>query len=409
MTGNEADNSENVMGEFSAAGVLNVYSSAEPDHAVEAYANIFPLCVSPRHPANQQWALRTAPTPHPPTPHPFSFPFSTRSWDWVRINGVTVEALAPAPPDGSNWPVINTAFVGGATDGASAAVAHDTALHALTARRAFFLFDSAVVGLIVNLTCLSRVPVRTTLASRQLPLPASGDPRALVAVGFSNGTVERALPDGNYSFPAGAVAWLNAGGLGVLPDPTLPLGVEVGNKTGSWSAIGPFHGTVEGRLWSAWVEHGARFAGAAAGYTLAPNTTAGDMPAAAATRAGAACVVNTPELQGAGAAALDGGGLLASVVWARGGAATPHCATVGVGFAVDGDGVFLLRLNASHAVATASHPALWAAGEARQLTLDRPLKSGEGCTASGALQLTLPPAGDLMGSSVARACELAQP
>jgi hypothetical protein len=82
---------------------------------------------------------------------------------------------------------------------------------------------------------------------------------------------------------------------------------------------------------------------------------------------------------------------------------------VGVGFAVDGDGVFLLRLNASHAVATASHPALWAAGEARQLTLDRPLKSGEGCTASGALQLTLPPAGDLMGSSVARACELAQP
>ena len=371
MTGNEADNSENVKGEYSGAGVLNVYTSAEPDHAVEAYANIFPL------------------------------------WDWVCINGVTAEARAPAPPQGDNWPVINTAFVGGASDGESAAIAHDAALHNLTAKRAFFMLDSAVVGLLANASSRSALPVRTALASRLLPLPASGDPRALLSVGFANGTTVRALPDGNYSFAPGAVAWLNAGGLGVLPDPSLPLGVEVGNATGSFSDIGPVRGTATGRLWTAWVEHGAALAGAAADYVLAPNTTAEAMPAVSASRAGAACVVNTPAVQGVAQAAAGGGGLLAAVVWARGGAALPRCGAVGAGFAVDGDGVFLVRLNATHVTATAAHPALWAAGAARALTLDKPLRGGEGCTAAGALQLTLPPAGDFMGSSVQRVCQLA--
>lgn len=371
VTGNEADNSENVKGEFSSAGVLNVFTSAEPDLAVEAYANIFPL------------------------------------WDWVRINGITVEDRPPAPPHGDQWPVINTAFVGGASDGESAAVAHDTALHNLTANRAFFFLDDAIVGLIANASCRSPLPVRTTLASRQLPLPADGDPRANVTVGFSSGTLLRALPNGNYTFAAGAVAWVNAGGLGILPDATLPLGVEIGNKTGTWSSIGPFDGTVTGRLFTAWAEHGAVLARAAAGFTLAPNTTAEDMPAVAAAHAGVACVVNTPALQGAAQADARGsGGLLSAVVWARGGAASPHCAAVGAGFSVDGDGVYLVRINATHAVATASHPALWAAGAARQLTLDRPLKGGEGCDASGALHLTLPPSGDFMGSSVTRVCQL---
>jgi chondroitin AC lyase len=378
VTGNEADNSENVKGEFSAAGVLNVYTSAEADHAVEAYAGIFPL------------------------------------WDWVRINGVTVEDRAPAPPQGDNWPVHNTAFVGGASDGESAAVAHDTALHGLTAQRAFFLFDSGVVGLLANVSCASALRVRTTLASRLLPRPASGDPRARVAVGFANGSVVADLPDGNHSWPAGAVGWVNAGGLGILPPPTLPLGVEVGNATGDYRSIGPFEGAAAGRLWTVWAEHGVAPAGAAAAYELAPNATAAGTAALAARGGGAACVVNTPALQfaaQAAAAAAGGpagsGGLLAAVVWARGGAAAPRCDAVGAAFAVDGDGVFLLRVNATHAAATAAHPALWAAGSARRVALGKPLKAAEGCAPEGALLLTLPPAGDFMGSSVSRVCELA--
>ena len=155
VVGDECDNSENFKGELTASGALNIYSSAEPDNALESYANIFPL------------------------------------WNWTTINGVTAEQRATEPcseATGDDWKVFNTAFVGGASDGRSGVVAHDTAQPVnLSAQRSFFFFDDSVSLLVHNLTAPSMLPVRTGLLTRIRPDPVK-DTRGIVYLGFSNGT-----------------------------------------------------------------------------------------------------------------------------------------------------------------------------------------------------------------------------
>ena len=370
--------------------MLNVFPSAELDGALEAYGGIFPL------------------------------------WDWVRLNGVTAEARAPVVCDSarsSDWAVENTAYVGGASDGTSGAVAHDFRLHALSGQRSFFFFDDAVVALATNLTnAPSPLPVRTALVSRLLPAPAS-DARGRLALGFANGTTLPSLPDGNHSFGAGELAWLNAGGLGVLLPggaAALPVDIELGTATGDYRSIGPFSGRVQGRLLTVTYAHGAALRGGASAYTLAPNATAADMPARAASGSGVACSGSSSGAGGAlhvavavtaGAAAGAGAGgdvVVGAVAWGRGGGAYGGCAAAaGSGsFSMDGDGILLLRYNASHVTATVAHPGAWAAGAARAVGQARQLRSAPGCDGD-TLALRLPAAGPFMGSSVAQVCELA--
>ena len=375
VTGNECDNSENVLGEYTGAGVVNIYSSSELDGAVEAYKSIFPL------------------------------------WDWVRINGVTAEVRPPVKCDsahGSDWAVINTAFVGGVSDGVSGAVAHDFHLHNLTGQRSFFFLDDAVVALISNLSnAPSPLPVRTALASRLLPNPLL-DPRGRVALQFANGTALPSLPDGNHSFAAGEVAWFTGGGVGVLPSPALPLALELGTAQGDYSSIGPFQGRVSGRLFTAVHTHGGGGALAPmAAYTITPNASAGGMPARAAAAGGVACASAQEDAHVVVARPTADGALVAAVVWARAGAAYSGCAWGG-NFSMDGDAILLLRANASHVTASLAHPALWAAGGARTVQQGLQLRPSPGCSGTG-LSLRLPPAGPFMGSTVALTCALASP
>lgn len=230
VVGNECDNGENVLGEYTGAGVVNVYASSSPDNALESYGGIFPL------------------------------------WDWVRINGVTAEARTPipchGPTGGDTWKVINTAFVGGVSDGESGVVAHDTALHTLTAHRTFMFLDGAVVGLVANVTSLSTtLATRTTLISRLLPATPTPGSHPLT-LGFTNGSVSPPLAGpGNWSFPPHTLLWVHAGGLGAFPDPTLPTSIELAQVSGNYNTIGPFQGAVSGRLWTVWQDHGVGVAG----------------------------------------------------------------------------------------------------------------------------------------------------
>jgi len=384
VIGNECDNDENIIGEYTGAGLVNVYSSGELDSA-ESYQDIFPL------------------------------------WDFVRMNGVSAEARQPltcSSKTGDVWPVKNTAFVGGASDGESGVVAHDMHIHNLTGQRSFFFMDDALLALAGNLTnAPSSLPVRTALVSRLLPDPARDAQRGRVAIAFTNGTFVASLPDGAYAFPAGSVAWVNGGGVGVLPlsmaaAPPAALALELSQKSGNYNTIGPFHGEVTGRLFTAIREHGALPTAGAYAYALTPNRTAAEMPALAASRAGLQCITLTPALHAAATAASGGGGstLLSGVVWGGAGAAEyPGCPALGLGAVAvqGGEGIFVVRWNSTHVTATVSHPALYAAGGVRTVLQAKTLvPDSQGCS-NAAITLTLPPKGPLMGASVSVGCALA--
>lgn len=313
---NECDNSENLLSEHTGDGVLNVVTSGDLLAMEDAYYAIFPL------------------------------------WDWQGINGITVEHDVPLETCEGNdqWPVRDTAFVGGATDGAGVygAVAMDTATHNLTAQRAWFFFDSGIVATASNMTDPTKANVRTSLASRLVADAVRNPVQGKLTVGLTpaagGGIVQPA--DGNYSWPAVNVSWLNAGGLGIIPVATgvslnvgaagLGVGASIGNKTAPWSTIGPFPGSASGRLFSAWLDHGRQLNNQSYAYILVPNITAAAMPAAVSAQAGTACILASNAVHGASQPPATGnsGGVASTVFWTSG---TYSCSAGAWNMAVSAD------------------------------------------------------------------------
>jgi hyaluronate lyase len=286
----------------------------------------------------------------------------------------------------------------------------------LTARRAFFFFDDAVVGLGVNVTGRAALPVRTALVTRALP-DARADPRGAVLLGFANGSTAALADAAEPSFFApGELAFVAAGGLvALLPAAAASrarVGVSVGNVTGNWETIGAFSGNVTRRMLTAFLDHGVAPAGEAFAYVLAPNVSAADAGAAAAAGAGVACVTNGLDAQGA---ADVRGGLLAAVVWAPRGAALTCAAAfppsgAPLALATDRDAAVLVRVNATHLVVSAAHPAAAAGGAAVHVTVSRAARAAPGCAPDGAastvVTLALPPAGPFLGATTTVTCAL---
>jgi chondroitin AC lyase len=382
VVGNECDNGENTKGELTGAGVLNVYSSAEPDNAVEAYGDIFPLL------------------------------------NWTTINGVTAEQRNISTcGSGDQWPVINTAFVGGVTDGRSGAVAHDTAQpKALLARRAFIFFDQSVVAFGNNVSGFSALPVRTALITRALPYPAD-DARGLVTLGFKNGS-SVSVPDSQTPsfFSVNEVQWIAAGGVVTIlpltsPSSYLALAIAVGNVTGDYAAIGPYHKSVTRRVVTAYIDHGVSPRGSSFAYILAPNVSMSAAPSVALSNSGVSCIYNADDAQ---SAAEPSNGALAAVVWSPTGA-NLSCSSLfppsnePLSLSVDRDAIILSRVNSTHLVIHAAHPALYAAGASVHVTVNRLTRATSACApGAGAtvVSLALPPSGPFMGSTVVAECEL---
>jgi len=349
---------------------------------------------------------------------------------------VTAEADTPIPEcgakTGGTWPITYTSFVGAASDGTFSAAAFDYASHNTSARKSYFFLDAAVVALgtgLSNGAGSPRVPepalVRTTLVSRLLQPSAAAAP---LTVSLAGGDPAGApLPDGNRTWPGGAVRWLHADGLGVWPAANASGGVRaaapglrlaLGNVSGDYHAIGSFSGKVSGRVMTVSLDHGRNLpagdASAGFAYVIAPNVTAADMPALDAMPggpAGAACVFAGADVHGASAA---GGEVAMAVFWEDAGGAYALCdaggAAAGGGVSADGAGIVVVRRPAPGGVTVAAaHPTRRSGALTVTVFGVAGAVSGAGCApgaAPGSVVVTLPlPTGaDYVGSSVVVTC-----
>jgi len=311
---NECGNGENLLGRYEAEGVLNVYGTdcGAPLACGAEYAEVFPLL------------------------------------NWTLLNGVLSRSSAPLPDcaAGGNpccWlaEVSRPPFVGAATDGSVAAAAVDTVVGPLTARRAFFFFEDAVLALTAGATDGSGAVASTGVAQRFLR-QAGG---LLVARGGGGPAL---LPDGNYgalpdldwAFADGvgwlAPAFLRGGGAAAAAVPA----VSAGLRAGSWRTIGPFNGNASGRALTLSLTHGAMLANASWAYAVLPARDAAGMPAAAAAARDALAIgENSARAQ---AAAHGPSRAAAAVVWPD-----PAGGLAGGSAAVAAAGGFSLALNLS--------------------------------------------------------------
>lgn len=412
VVASECDNSEDTKAEHFGDGVLNLFSGGMGGNAVlDAYYEIFPLL------------------------------------DWQGLNGITVEHDVPIEPcsmaSGDQWALKWTQYVGGVSDGLYGAAAMDTATHALTARRAWFFFDSVVLALAANISDPTPARVRTALASRLMP-----DGNTTVA--FANGSAAVVLGDGAYAFDdAAQVAWLQGAGVGCVPHvPALApggvaapaLGFEFSVKTGNWSSIGAYPGSVTARTLAAWLDHGQQPAGGGYAYLHFPNASAADMAALAPAWGGLGCGHNSAQVQGAaavgGARGVDadlmqragaggaGGTLTQAVFWDAAGvfACTPLGGPTGDGaaaaawplapgssLAVSTPAMVIVARNASAVTVTVSNPVV-VGGTVVVALGGLAAAAGGPCAADGRggtlVTVAMPADADFMGSSTTVSCAM---
>jgi chondroitin AC lyase len=240
-TPTECINDENLKGENSGQGVLNLYSGN-----TYAYDNIAPLL------------------------------------DWQAINGITVEHDIPLENcTNALFPWIKLPFVGGVSDHQYGLAMMDTASHNLTAQRSWHFYDDAIIALATNLTLTTKTTAWTTLASRLLPT-------GKITIGFFNSTIIT-LSDGYYSFPyvqgkTSNVQWIHVGesDIGYLlqsQQKYASLGIELRMKTGSYNDLGPYNTTVTARTLTIWIDHGVGPYTLDYNYMILPNVSLALIPA----------------------------------------------------------------------------------------------------------------------------------
>jgi hypothetical protein len=319
---NECGNGENLLGMYEAQGLLNIV--AEGDGVCVAGPN-GTSGVMKQGPLGWGCGLEYAGV----------FPLL----DWSALNGATALVDLPEPPCGTAKQCCWTAdvraarkpFVGGVSDGVYGATAMDAAFLTLSAHKAVFFFDSAIVALGADVSESSGATrVRTALASRFLRADAA---RTGLVLGFANGTARAFAADSNataVNASALALRYAFADGVGYVILPATdggalpPAHVWAGPREEPWARIGCFPGTMSGNTLSISIEQQAPGAAGGVGgaggdvaasggavplanasyaYVVVPNTTAAVMARIAANLGvlglDPAGLVNSPTLQAA--------------------------------------------------------------------------------------------------------------
>jgi chondroitin AC lyase len=218
-------------------------------------------------------------------------------WDWRRIPGVTCVTTGTTLAPAGKMP---TDFAGGASDGVYGVEALDLHRDGVTARKAWFFLDQAVVCLGAGITGTG---VRTSIEQRLA----------------DNAPSSSAGPLSPGVHPCKGISWLLSGSEGYLfPHPT-DLSAGTQTQTGSWknvySAGSPAPLTQS--IFSIWIDHPA--AGGSYACILLPGVTTAQLQAAAASPP-VQILSNTPAIQ---AIADPSSGLTAAIFHTPGALTTP--------------------------------------------------------------------------------------
>jgi chondroitin AC lyase len=186
-------------------------------------------------------------------------------WDWTRLPGIT--AIQGTLDTGEKDPINElgtTTFNGGVSDGTYGMAAMDLARGKLTAKKAWFFFDSGYValGAAINLTGDPNHGVVTDVNQTLL----AGD----VITSQSSSPV----PAGTQTYNSPDTFWVYHNHVGYFFGLNFKISLSAGPQTGLWTDLG-FGPTqpVTLPVFNLWIDHGNSPQDATYQYTVLPNTT----------------------------------------------------------------------------------------------------------------------------------------
>lgn len=212
-------------------------------------------------------------------------------YDWQKISGTTImqKPALPGPEDIQKEGL--TDFVGAVTDGLYGAVVFDfkSPHDPLEAKKSWFFFDEEYVCLGTDISGKSDLPVATTLNQVLM--------RSEVSI-MQEGT-RQSIPAGSRALQN--VKWVHHDKVGyIFPEPTT-INVSNQAETGRWSAITDQKNIsdelVSEEVFTLWLDHGKKPAGAAYQYIVVPNVSEQQLSETSRNNRSVSILSNTSGLQ----------------------------------------------------------------------------------------------------------------
>ncbi len=244
-------------------------------------------------------------------------------WDWSLIPGTTTEYLSPVPVMGSTYQTGTREFVGGVSDGLNAVSAMDYARRGVTAKKAYFLFDSGMTALGAGITgTTAGTEVRTTMNQCLQDgnvVYYNGSRQTISSISGTDVTnAEWVLHDGiGYYFPDGEDVTITAE-----------------SRSGAWSDINSSQSgsTVRGKVFALYMSHGTEPQSESHAYTVLPSVSEAELEEYSADPS-VSIIENTQYVQGVWSKNDESAGI---VFWNRGAPAGTYYASITIPASVTG-------------------------------------------------------------------------
>lgn len=190
-------------------------------------------------------------------------------WDWALVPGTTaVHAYQPdgTPDVGEPSPIDGrgkSAFVGGVSDGTYGVAAMNLERGLLSAKKAWFFFDTFYVALGTDISKKGDGPFVATDINQTLL-------RGSVRTNLS----EDALPGGNHKYKPGVLRYAYHDGIGYVLGNGLQMVLSNSLQRGSWSNFGAGpDAIVQVPVFNLWIDHGTKPHEDRYEYAVMPGST----------------------------------------------------------------------------------------------------------------------------------------
>ncbi len=184
-------------------------------------------------------------------------------WDWRRLPGTTCRQSEATLVPSSSRCRGRSDFTGGVTDGTRGIAAMEYLRDGLTARKAWFFLDNAVICLGAGIACEGSEKILTSVNQ----CAASG----FVTVSNSDRTSQ--LSEGKGI--TGAIDWVHHDGMGYLFLAPANVVANVRTQRGTWHDVHHRESTqpVEREVFNLWIDHGTRPDGVQYAYAVCPDVS----------------------------------------------------------------------------------------------------------------------------------------